>query len=171
MPPISPKKANVQRVPVLDSFMTFRETGDGSPVVLLHGNPLSSRVWRDVLPQVAERARGLAPDLIGMGESGKPDSAYRFADHARYLDAWLDALALGDVVLVGYDWGGSLALDWAARHPHRVRGVVVLRDLPPPHGVGGVVAERRRAVPRAAHPRGWREDGLGGERVSRPLVV
>jgi haloalkane dehalogenase len=104
--------------------MTFREVGAGSPVVFLHGNPMSSRVWRGVLPHVAEHGLCLAPDLIGMGESGKPDIAYRFSDHARYLDAWFDALALRNVVLVGYDWGGALAMDWAARHPDRVRGLV-----------------------------------------------
>jgi haloalkane dehalogenase len=72
---------------------------------------------------------GRAPDLIGMGESGKPDIAYRFSDHARYLDAWFDALALRNVVLVGYDWGGALAMDWAARHPERVRGLVVFETF------------------------------------------
>lgn len=71
----------------------------------------------------------LAPDLIGMGDSGKPDIPYRFADHARYLDAWLDAVAPGEVVLVGYDWGGALAMDWATRHPERARGLVVFETF------------------------------------------
>ncbi len=118
-----------QRIPVLDSFISYGELGSGPNVVFLHGNPLSSRVWRNVLPGVAQRARCFAPDLIGMGDSGKPDSAYRFADHARYLDAWFEALALRDVVLVGYDWGGALAMDWAARHPDRVRGLVVFETF------------------------------------------
>jgi haloalkane dehalogenase len=109
--------------------MTYREAGAGPTVVFLHGNPTSSRVWRDVLPHVAERARCLAPDLIGMGDSGKPDIAYRFADHARYLEAWFDVLALRDVVLVGYDWGGALAMDWAARHPDRTRGLVLFETF------------------------------------------
>jgi haloalkane dehalogenase len=82
-------------------------------------------VWRNVIPHVARRARCLAPDLIGMGESGKPDIAYRLADHARYLDAWFDAMGLDEAVLVGHDWGGTLAMDWAARHPGRVRGIAV----------------------------------------------
>jgi haloalkane dehalogenase len=64
-----------------------------------------------------------------MGDSGKPDVAYRFADHARYLEAWLEALGLDEVVLVGYDWGGALALDWAARHPDRVRGMVLFETF------------------------------------------
>lgn len=134
MPILSPQDSHVQkpsfeRVPVLDSFMTFRELGAGPEMVFLHGNPLSSRVWREVLPHLAARARCLSPDLIGMGDSGKPDIAYRFADHARYLDAWFDALGLQDVILVGYDWGGSLAMDWATRHPTRVRGLVVFETF------------------------------------------
>lgn len=119
----------VQRRQVLDSFMTYREAGAGPTVVFLHGNPTSSRVWREVLPLVAERAHCLAPDLIGMGDSGKPDIAYRFADHAAYLDAWFDAMSLQDVVLVGYDWGGALAMDWATRHPERTRGLVVFETF------------------------------------------
>lgn len=118
----------VHELGVLDTFISYRETGVGSPIVFLHGNPTSSHVWRNVIPHV-ERGRRLAPDLVGMGRSGKPESAYRFQDHARYLDAWLAALDLRDVVLVGYDWGGVLALDWASRHSDRVRGVVVFETF------------------------------------------
>ncbi|NPD22341.1 haloalkane dehalogenase [Corallococcus exiguus] len=119
----------VHQVQVLDSFISYREAGTGSPIVFLHGNPTSSHVWRNVIPALAGRGRCLAPDLIGMGDSGKPDIPYRFEDHARYLDAWFDALGLRDVVLVGYDWGGVLALDWARRHPDRVRGVAVFETF------------------------------------------
>ncbi|MFI9332675.1 haloalkane dehalogenase [Kitasatospora sp. NPDC052868] len=118
--------------PVLDSVMFHREVGAGAPMVFLHGNPTSSHLWRDVLPAVGAPGRLLAPDLIGMGESGKPDLAYTFADHARYLDAWFDALGLEDVVLVGHDWGGALAFDWAARHPGRVRGLVFTETIVKP---------------------------------------
>ncbi|MGE0454447.1 MAG: haloalkane dehalogenase [Vicinamibacteria bacterium] len=117
------------RVDVLDSFLSYRVAGTGAPIVFLHGNPTSSHVWRNVIPGFQDRGRCLAPDLIGMGRSGKPDIPYRFADHARYLDAWFDALDLRDVVLVGYDWGGVLSLDWARRHPDRVRGVVVFETF------------------------------------------
>jgi haloalkane dehalogenase len=123
-------------VDVLDSTMSYTEAGAGSgagtPLVFLHGNPTSSYLWRRVVP-VVERLGGpgrlLAPDLIGMGASGKPAGAYRFADHARYLDAWLDALGIGEVVLVGHDWGGALAFDWAARHPGRTRGVAFMETI------------------------------------------
>jgi haloalkane dehalogenase len=117
-------------VAVLDSFMSFSDVGAGDvPVVFLHGNPTSSYLWRNVIPYVAGQARCLAPDLIGMGESGKPDIGYQLADHVRYLDAWFDALGLAEVVIVGHDWGGTLGMDWGARHPGRVRGVAVIETF------------------------------------------
>jgi haloalkane dehalogenase len=64
-----------------------------------------------------------------MGRSGKPDMTYKFADHARYLDTWFDALALDGVVLVGHDWGGALAFDWATRHPERTRGIAFMETI------------------------------------------
>jgi haloalkane dehalogenase len=117
---------------VLDSTISYRETGTGTPMVFLHGNPTSSYLWRDVIPAVGDPARRLAPDLIGMGESGKPDIGYTLHDHARYLDAWFDALDLDGVVLVGHDWGGTLAFDWAARHPGRVRGIAFTEAIVKP---------------------------------------
>jgi haloalkane dehalogenase len=114
---------------ILGSTMYHEEQGDGPPMVFLHGNPGSSRLWRNVLPAVDAGVRRLAPDLIGMGRSGKPDIEYRFGDHARYLDAWFDRLGLDDVTLVGHDWGGALAFDWATRHPGRVRAVAFLETL------------------------------------------
>jgi haloalkane dehalogenase len=99
-------------VTVLDSHIAYHASGVGGPTVLfLHGNPTTSHLWRNVTPHVAGQARTLAPDLIGMGASGRPDIAYRFVDHARYLDAFIDALDLHELVLVGHDWGGALAQD------------------------------------------------------------
>jgi haloalkane dehalogenase len=122
-------RESVHRQAALDSFLAYREVGAGRPIVLLHGNPTSSYVWRNVLPSLAEKGRCFAPDLVGMGESGKPDSGYRFTDHARYLEAWFSALDLRDVVIVGLDWGGVLAIDWASRHADRVRGLVVFETI------------------------------------------
>lgn len=119
-------------VSVLDSVMFHTESGAGTPLVFLHGNPTSSHLWRKVLPGLGAPGRCLAPDLIGMGRSGKPAVAYRFDDHARYLDAWFDALDLDQVVLVGHDWGGALAFDWASRHPGRTRGVAFLETIVKP---------------------------------------
>jgi haloalkane dehalogenase len=93
-----------------------------------------------------------------MGASGKPDIAYRFADHARYLDAWFDALDLDQVVLVGHDWGGALGLDWAAHHPGRVRGVTLLETFLRPmtwaSGRPGITPPRISRTPSAGRSPG-----------------
>lgn len=114
---------------VLGSRLHYEEQGSGLPVVFLHGNPTSSYLWRSVIPAVAGSARCLAPDLMGMGRSDKPDIAYRFEDHARYLDAWFEALSLDRVTLVGHDWGGALGFDWAARHRDLVSGVAFMETI------------------------------------------
>jgi haloalkane dehalogenase len=120
-------------VKALDSTIYYQDSGSGTPFVFLHGNPGSSYTWREVLPRVGP-GRLLAPDLIGMGQSGKPDIGYSFDDHARYLDEWFDAVGLDHVVLVGHDWGGALAFDWAARHPRRVLGIAFAESIVKPLG-------------------------------------
>jgi haloalkane dehalogenase len=119
-----------RRARALDTEIAYVDTGRGDPVVFLHGNPTSSYLWRNVIPLVEPEGRCLAPDLVGMGDSGKaPAGSYRFADHARYLDAWLDALGLERLVLVMHDWGSALGFHWARRHPERVRGLVYMEAL------------------------------------------
>ncbi|MEM6928345.1 MAG: haloalkane dehalogenase [Myxococcota bacterium] len=114
-----------REVAVLDSTMTYVEVGEGAPIVLLHGNPTSSYLWRNVIPHLeGEGRRILAPDLIGMGDSGKPEIPYRFADHVRYFDAFVEALQLEDVTLVLHDWGGGIGFDHAMRHQDNIRGIV-----------------------------------------------
>ncbi|HEX6022701.1 MAG TPA: haloalkane dehalogenase [Solirubrobacter sp.] len=115
-----------QEVNVLGSTMRYIEAGEGRPVLFLHGNPTSSYLWRNVIPLVAPVGRCIALDLIGMGASDKAPIAYRFADHARYLEAALDALALDDATLVLHDWGSALGFDWASRHESRVRGLAFM---------------------------------------------
>ncbi|GAG29618.1 unnamed protein product, partial [marine sediment metagenome] len=123
-----------RRVAVIDSEMAYVDTGAGDPMVFLHGNPTSSYLWRNVIPHVEGLARCLAPDLLGMGESGKsPSGSYRFVDHARYLDAWFEALGLtANVTLVGHDWGSALAFHWAHRHPERVKGIAYMEAVVQP---------------------------------------
>jgi haloalkane dehalogenase len=119
-----------RRLGVLDSHMAYVEVGLGDPIVLLHGNPTSSYLWRNVIAQLDGRGRCLAPDLIGMGRSGKaPSGHYRLADHARYLDAWFEALDLRHVTLVVHDWGSALGFDWARRHPDRVKALVYMEAI------------------------------------------
>ena len=125
------------RVRVLDTEMAYVDTGRGAAadptatVVFLHGNPTSSYLWRHVIPHVEGVARCLAPDLVGMGQSGKaPGGRYRFVDHARYLDAWFEAVGVQrDAILVVHDWGSALGFHWAQRHPERVRGLVYMEAI------------------------------------------
>jgi len=120
-----------RRARTLDTEMAYVETGRGDPVVFLHGNPTSSYLWRNVIPQVESEARCLAPDLVGMGDSGKaPAGSYRFVNHAHYLDAWFKAVGLQTgITLVMHDWGSALGFHWARRYPERVRGLVYMEAL------------------------------------------
>ncbi len=114
--------------------MAVHQSGSGDPIVFLHGNPTSSYLWRDVIPHLADRARCIAPDLIGMGDSDKLSSSgpdrYTFDEHSQYLDDLLDQLDLGDrVTLVLHDWGSALGFDWANRHRDRVAGIAYMEGI------------------------------------------
>jgi haloalkane dehalogenase len=121
------------QVNVLGSTLAYREMGNPeAPVALfLHGNPTSSYVWRNVLPLVAPVARCIAPDLIGFGQSGKPEIEYRVADHARYLDAFLDQVGVSSAFVVAQDWGTALAFLLAARKPGFVQGLAFMEFIRP----------------------------------------
>jgi haloalkane dehalogenase len=126
-----------QRRRVLGSEMAYVEVGEGDPIVLLHGNPTSSYLWRNVLPHLQPLGRCIAPDLIGMGDSDKlPDSgpgSYRFVEHRRYLDALLDALDVHErVTFVIHDWGSALGFDWANRHREAVKGIAYMEAIVEP---------------------------------------
>lgn len=117
--------------------MSYVDTGSGTPVVMIHGDVMSSFLWHEVIPHVAENHRAIAVDLIGAGDSDKlspsGSGTYSFDVHARYLDGLLEALDLGeDVILVGHDWGANLAFDWAIKHEARVRGIAFAEALLPP---------------------------------------
>jgi len=116
--------------------MAYVELGGGEPVFLfLHGNPTSSYLWRNVMPDVAGLGRCIAPDLIGMGDSDKLDDpgplTYRFATHRDFVSGFIEA-AIGPerpVVLVAHDWGSALAFDWANRHRRRVLGIAYMEAI------------------------------------------
>src|SRR6201995_2950502 len=113
--------------------MAYVELGQGQPLFLfLHGNPTSSYLWRNVMPEVAALGRCLVPDLIGMGDSEKlanpgPDT-YRYGTHRDFLWGLIDAVMGPDarVVLVVHDWGSALGFDWANRHRDRIAGIVYM---------------------------------------------
>jgi haloalkane dehalogenase len=118
-------------IKVLDSEMSYVDTGEGDPIVFLHGNPESSYIWRNVIPHVMGLGRILAPDLIGFGRSAKsPSQAYRFTDHVRYLDAWFEALKLTrNVTLVVHDWGSALGFHRAACFPDQIQAIVHMESI------------------------------------------
>jgi haloalkane dehalogenase len=119
--------------------MAYVEVGGGAPIVLLHGNPTSSYLWRNVIPHLAAQGRCIAPDLIGMGDSDRlepsgPDR-YRFVEHRAFLDDLLAALGVeNDVTLVLHDWGSALGFDWARRHPDALRGIAYMEAIVRPVG-------------------------------------
>jgi haloalkane dehalogenase len=138
-------------VPVLGHQMACVEAGTGRPIVLLHGNPTSSYLWRSVLPELEGLGRCIVPDLIGMGDSDKlPDGdpgRYTFARHREFLDALLDALGVGgDVALVVHDWGSALGFDWAYRHPGQVRAIAYMEALVRPFAGWDEWPEAARAI-------------------------
>ncbi len=117
-----------QRVTVRGTQMAYVDVGEGDPIVFLHGNPTSSYLWRNVIPHVQHLGRCIAPDLVGMGESGKLPGpgrgTYSYATHAAHLDDFLAAVGVRRrVTFVLHDWGSALGFDWASRHPEAVRGV------------------------------------------------
>jgi haloalkane dehalogenase len=122
---------------ILGREMAYVEVGEGDPILLLHGNPTSSYLWRNVLPHLEPLGRCIAPDLIGMGDSDKlPDSgpsSYRFVEHRRYLDALLEALDVRErVTFVIHDWGSALGFDWANRHREAVKGIAYMEAIVQP---------------------------------------
>ena len=108
----------------------YRELGSGPPVLLLHGWPTSSFLWRRVMPAIAERNRVLALDLPGFGASDKPlDVVYDFAFFERALDGFLAALGIDAVAVAGHDIGGPIAVHWALDRRERVPRIALLNTL------------------------------------------
>ncbi|WP_426505125.1 haloalkane dehalogenase [Dactylosporangium sp. McL0621] len=137
---------------VLGTTMHCLDTGgDGPPVLFLHGNPTSSQLWSGVLEHAdLGGRRAVAPDLIGMGRSGRPDLEYRLADHVEHVDALLDALGLERPVLVGHDWGVAIGMELLRRRPQEIRGFAFMEGHLRPLA-------------------GWEEFDEGGREVFRRL--
>jgi haloalkane dehalogenase len=146
----------MKRLPVLDAEMAYVDVGEGDPIVFLHGNPTSSYMWRNVIPYAIPFGRVLAPDLIGMGKSSKsPRGAYRFFDHAEYLDEWFDRLKLNErIVFVIQDWGAALGFDRASRNPASVQGIVYMEAMVRPRHWSDMPSERQAVFRRLRGPDG-----------------
>jgi haloalkane dehalogenase len=131
---ISIKEHDKQFLTVNGKRMAYVEMGEGDPIVFQHGNPTSSYLWRNIMPQLASRGRCIAVDLIGMGDSEKIDSpgpeSYRYAEHRDYLFAAWDQLGITEnVTLVIHDWGSALGFDWAMQNPEKVKGIAYMEGI------------------------------------------
>ncbi|MFQ5742182.1 MAG: haloalkane dehalogenase [Acidobacteriota bacterium] len=116
-------------VEVLGSKIHYIDEGLGDPILFLHGNPTSSYLWRNVIPHLTPMARCIAPDLIGMGKSDKPDIDYRFADHVRYIEGFIEKLGLEKITLVIHDWGSGIGFHYAMRHEGNVKGLAFMEAI------------------------------------------
>ncbi len=119
-------------VEVNGANMHFVDTGGkGKPILMIHGQPTWSYLWRNVIPQLEDNNRVIAVDLIGFGKSDKPNINYTIEEHAVYLAGFIEALALKDLTLVVHDWGGFLGFDYAAKHPSRISALAFMETVIP----------------------------------------
>ena len=121
-----------QFVEVKGARMAYVDEGEGPLVLFLHGNPTSSYLWRNIIPYVSDTHRAIAVDLIGMGDSDKPDIEYTFEQHAAYLDAFISALDLKNITLVIHDWGSVLGMRYARLNEDNVQALAFMEALVPP---------------------------------------
>lgn len=146
-------------VKVFGSEMHYVDEGKGEPILLVHGNATWSYVWRNVIPHLTPYGRCIAPDLIGFGLSGKPDIEYSWAEQAEYLEEFIQQLGLKNITLVLNDFGISLAMRYAMRHEHNVKGMAFFE------GVFKTFASLEEAYTADFRPlfKQFRSGGKGGE--------
>ena len=111
------------------SQLHYIDEGTGDPILFLHGNPTSAYLWRNIIPHLTPLGRCIAPDLIGMGRSDKPDIEYRFVDHARYIEGFIGKLGLSRITLVIHDWGSGLGFHYAMRNQENIRGIAFMEAI------------------------------------------
>jgi haloalkane dehalogenase len=111
------------------SRIHYIDEGEGDPVLFLHGNPTSSYLWRNIIPHLTASARCIAPDLIGMGRSDKPDIEYRFVDHSNYVEGFIREMDLKNITFVIHDWGSALGFHYAMRNEANVKGLAFMEAI------------------------------------------
>jgi haloalkane dehalogenase len=130
---VTPNPSESKFVEVLGSQMHYIDTGAGEPILFLHGDPVWSYIWRQVLPHVSPTARCIAPDLIGMGLSDKPAIPYTFFDHVAYVEGFIKALGLERFTLALHDWGCIIGFYIAMRQERNVRGLAFMEAMLRPY--------------------------------------
>ena len=107
----------------------YVDEGSGEVVLMLHGNPSWSFLYRDLVQELQGDHRTVAPDHIGCGRSDKPDDRsyeYTLASRVSDLGSLVEALGLRDITLVVHDWGGMIGMAWALRHVDRISRLVIM---------------------------------------------
>ena len=112
-----------KKVAVKGSEMHYYDIGSGDPILFLHGIPTCAYLWRNIIPALSPYARCIAPDLIGMGQSDKPDIDYRVFDHIAYIEEFIDKLKLKNITLVLHGWGSVIGFDYARRNEKNIKAI------------------------------------------------
>ena len=125
---------NKKYIDVLGKQIAYVEMGEGDPIIFQHGNPTSSYLWRNILPQLQRLGRCIAMDLIGMGDSEKLEDegnmTYSYNTHKKYFDGFLDAIGVeSNATLVIHDWGSALGFDWANDYPEKVKAICYMEGI------------------------------------------
>lgn len=124
-----------QFVEVNESRIHYIDEGKGEVTyLLLHGQPTSVYLWRNIILHLRQKGRVVAPDLVGFGLSDKPDIDYSFQDHRNFIQGFVDKLRLKNVILVVHDWGSAIGFDYAARNSQNVSGLVFFEAMLEPIG-------------------------------------
>lgn len=116
-------------IEIQGSKMHYIDQGQGDPILFLHGNPTSSYLWRNIIPYLSKLGRCIAPDLIGMGKSAKPDIEYHFSDHVTYVESFIREMGLKNITLVIHDWGGALGFHYASRNPGNIKAIAFMEAI------------------------------------------
>ena len=125
---------NKKYIDVLGKQIAYVEMGEGDPIIFQHGNPTSSYLWRNIMPQLQSLGRCIAMDLIGMGDSEKLEDkgnmTYSYDTHKKYFDGFLDAIGVeSNATLVIHDWGSALGFDWANDYPDKVKAICYMEGI------------------------------------------
>ena len=118
--------------------LAYIDVGEGTPIVMLHGNPTSSFLWRNIIPHLNDLGRVIVPDLIGHGDSDKlpvsmgPDR-YTFENTFKYIDKLLNELEINqDITLILHDWGSALGFYWAMKNPEKIKAICYMEAIVSP---------------------------------------
>ena len=108
---------------VKNSKIHYIDEGEGDPIIFLHGVPVCNYLWRNIIPELSDKARCIAPDLIGMGKSGKPDIDYRIFDHIDYITEFIDQLKLDNITFVLHGWGSVVGFHYAMQNREKLKAL------------------------------------------------